>query len=155
MYTHFPRGPFTSPDSQWIGFTDAGQLKKVSVGGGPVVPIATLDAPTGRGATWGLDDTIIYATTNGATGLLRVSASGGPITAVTNPDRELGEVDHIWPEWLPSGNYTSPGNPGRTYDVSADGTRMLMIKDDQRDAPHRLVVVQHWLDELRRAVPAQ
>ena len=72
--------------------------------GGPVVAIATLDAPTGRGATWGVDDTIIYATTNGATGLLRVNASGGSIDAVTSPDPERGEADHIWPEWLPGGH---------------------------------------------------
>ena len=51
--------------------------------------------------------------------------------------------------------FTSPGNPGRTYDVSVDGQRLLMIKDEQQQAPHRFVVVQHWLDELRRAVPVQ
>ena len=97
-------GAVQPADSQWIGFTDAGQLKKVAVSGGPVVAIATLDAPTGRGATWGVDDTIIYATTNGATGLLRVNASGGSIDAVTSPDPERGEADHIWPEWLPGGH---------------------------------------------------
>ena len=43
-------------------------LKKVPITGGPA-PVATTDAPTPLGATWGPDDTIIFATTNGATGL--------------------------------------------------------------------------------------
>ena len=63
--------------------------------------LATLDAGS-RGATWGPDDTIIVATSS-ATGLQRVAAAGGPPTAVTRPDRAQGEVDHLWPEWLPGG----------------------------------------------------
>ena len=52
--------------------------------------------------------------------------------------------------------FTSPGNPGRTYDVSADGARMLMIKDEQQKIePPGFIVVQNWLEELRRLVQAQ
>jgi serine/threonine-protein kinase len=44
---------------------------------------------------------------------------------------------------------------GRTYDVSPDGQRFLMIKDvaaaDQTQAS--LVVVQNWTEELKRLVP--
>ena len=40
----------------------------------------------------------------------------------------------------------------RTYDVTADGRRFLMIRVT---APPRrtLAVVQNWFDELRRACP--
>ena len=56
-----------------------------------------------RGATWGPDDTIIFATDNAATGLQRVSAAGGTPTVLTRPDRAQGEADHLWPEMLPGG----------------------------------------------------
>ena len=103
VYTGLPRGPFVSPDGQWSAFADGGQLKKVPVSGGPAIPIAPLDGPTALGATWGPDDTIVFATTNGATGLQRVPAAGGVPTVLTRPDVEQGEADHAWPEWLPGG----------------------------------------------------
>ncbi|PYR78895.1 MAG: hypothetical protein DMF87_13065, partial [Acidobacteria bacterium] len=55
VFTGAPRGPFVSPDGQWIGFVDViSVLKKVAVTGGPAVTLATLDGNF-RGATWGLD----------------------------------------------------------------------------------------------------
>jgi hypothetical protein len=52
--------------------------------------------------------------------------------------------------------YVSPF-AGRSYDVARDGTRFLMIKDI-RDAgkverPPQIIVVQHWIEELKRLVP--
>jgi hypothetical protein len=104
VFTGSPRGPFVSPDGQWIGFVDAGNtLKKVAVTGGTAVTVTTVDGPTSRGATWRPDDTIIFATTNPETGLQQVSASGGPTRVLTRPDRARGEADHAWPEALPDG----------------------------------------------------
>jgi serine/threonine-protein kinase len=103
VFTGTPRGPFMSPDGQWIGFVDGtAVLKKVAVTGGPAVTLATLDGGS-RGATWGPDDTIIVATSNAATGLQRIAAAGGPMTVLTRPDRAQGEGDHVWPELLPGG----------------------------------------------------
>jgi len=102
MFTGAPDGPFISPDGQWIGFVDGTTLKKVAVTGGPALTLATLDSNP-RGATWGPDDTIIYATSNGATGLQRVAAAGGPVTVLTRPVRTQGEADHVYPEMLPGG----------------------------------------------------
>ena len=99
------RGLFISPDSAWIGFGAGGQLKKVPVGGGPVETIVVMDAPTSRGATWGQDGSIIFATTNGTTGLQQVKANGEGLVVLTRPDREHGEADHVWPEWLPDGKH--------------------------------------------------
>jgi hypothetical protein len=44
---------------------------------------------------------------------------------------------------------------GRNYDVSADGTRFLMVKEpaNQAVAPS-IVVVQNWFEELKRLAPA-
>ena len=50
-------------------------------------------------------------------------------------------------------------NSGRSYDVSADGQRFLMIKSgpgsEDTEARPSLVVVQNWFDELRRLVPVE
>ena len=58
------------------------------------------------GVAWGhlgAGRTIIFATASPATGLQRVSAAGGEPTVLTKPDRERGEGDHLWPEFLPGG----------------------------------------------------
>jgi len=48
---------------------------------------------------------------------------------------------------------------GRTYDVSPDGRRFLMIKpgagNDSTAVPASLVVVQNWVEELKRLVPTK
>jgi serine/threonine-protein kinase len=106
------RGPFISPDSRWIGFfsrlNDAGAimgssaLKKVSITGGPPIVIGRSEGE-GMGASWGSDDTIVFATTDKSTGLLRVSAGGGDPTVLTRPDPRQGEFDHVLPFVLPGG----------------------------------------------------
>jgi serine/threonine-protein kinase len=97
-----PSAPFFSPDGQWIGFFDGFvQIKKVAVSGGPSVPVTvTADGSGTRGATWGEDGTIVYATSALGTGLHRVSAAGGEPTILTVPDNS---TDHYWPEFLPGG----------------------------------------------------
>jgi len=46
--------------------------------------------------------------------------------------------------------------PPRSYDVSADGTRFLMLKDSAAGEPHAtpasMVVVEHWFEELTQRV---
>ena len=70
-----PRAPFFSPDGQSIGFFDGEALKRVAASGGPSVSITPVKG-LGRGASWGADDSIIFATTDATTGLLRVPAGG-------------------------------------------------------------------------------
>ncbi len=96
------RGPFVSPDGQWVGFIDGIILRKVAITGGPSIALASIDAGS-RGATWAPDDTIVFATARPATGLQRVSAAGGTPEVLTRPDRAQGEADHFWPEILPGG----------------------------------------------------
>ena len=91
-----------SPDGQWVGFVTGGILSKVSINGGPTIPIAAI-AGVIRGASWGPDETIVFATTNTGTGLSSVSAAGGEPEVLTTPDSESGEVDHLFPQFLPGG----------------------------------------------------
>jgi serine/threonine-protein kinase len=94
------RGLFFSPAGNWIGFVEGQGLYRISIDGGPAIPIVgTLDGPS-RGATWGPDDSVVFATA-GPSGLQRVSLGGGTEPEpLTSPDE--GE-DHWWPAFLPGG----------------------------------------------------
>jgi eukaryotic-like serine/threonine-protein kinase len=96
-------GPFISPDGQWAGYVEGvNTIKKVPLTGGPPLAIVTTDGFS-RGAAWGTDQTIVFATVNRDTGLQRVSASGGAVSVLTRPDHARGEANHVWPEFLPDG----------------------------------------------------
>jgi serine/threonine-protein kinase len=101
-----PRSPFASPDGRWIGYIDIGDgapaIKRIAVGGGSALTLCSMDGIS-RGETWGDDGNIIFATSNPATGLQRVSSTGGTPQALTTPDHERGEGDHLWPQYLPGG----------------------------------------------------
>ena len=79
--------------------------------GGPAVTICDVlmgaPGPVGgggpSGASWGPDDTIVFAWTPAAPGLFRVSAGGGKPEVLTTPDVQKGEAEHRWPEILPGG----------------------------------------------------
>lgn len=90
-----------SPDGQWIAFVEGFTLRKVALTGGPVTTIALVGGTLG--ATWAPDNTVILATSDPATGLLRISSSGGELTTLTRPAHERGEQDHVSPELLPGG----------------------------------------------------
>jgi len=49
----------------------------------------------------------------------------------------------------------APDLTARTYDVTPDGKRFLMIRSTAagEQAPESLVVVQNWSEELKRRVP--
>jgi hypothetical protein len=60
------RAPFFSPDGQWVGFFDQrGELRKVSIGGGRPITVCKVNG-TSRGASWGADDVIVFATSKRA-----------------------------------------------------------------------------------------
>jgi hypothetical protein len=57
------------------------------------------------------------------------------------------------------GPYPS-GYAGRHYDVSPDGKRFLLLKDVEtsgsiKPPPTQIRVVLHWVNELKRLVPAK
>lgn len=96
------REPFFSPDGQWLGYQGDRGLEKVPVGGGePHVIVAT--SGTVRSAAWLGDGTIVFSTTDPATGLLRVSDQGGTPTVLTTPNHGANETDHLFPAALPGG----------------------------------------------------
>jgi len=130
------RAPFLSPDGRWIGFFDEldegvttgpviqrSVLRKVSMAGGPPVAICRLTGAS-RGASWGPDDSIVVATSDTATGLLRVSAGGGDPVVLTKPDTAKDERDHYFP-------FVLPGGRGVLFTITRGGTaeRQLAVLD--------------------------
>ena len=98
------RNPFFSPDGTQVGFhVGAGfSLRRVSIQGGPPQTIVGDVGGNLLGASWGPDNTIVYATTS-SEGLMRVAAVGGEPTALTTVEQSEGPVIHSWPEVLPDG----------------------------------------------------
>ena len=113
--------PFWSPDSAEIGFfTVDGQLKAVSLAGGPVRVLCRVADPLG--GTWNRDGVILFSTAGTsvstqssvpASGLHRISAAGGvptPVRIAHEPGpasgkpqaRRYGALEG-WPEFLPDG----------------------------------------------------
>jgi serine/threonine protein kinase/Tol biopolymer transport system component len=93
--------PFWSPDGQSIGFFARGKLMKVAIDGG--APVALADAPDGRGGAWSPSGIIVFLPDYRDTGLLRVSADGGPVAPATLLDSSQDELAHRWPVFLPDG----------------------------------------------------
>jgi hypothetical protein len=86
---------------------------------------------------------LFYLSPSGA--LMRVGVEQGPTWAAGTPTKLLNEDYFSVPG----------GNAGRTYDISPDGQRFLMIKasgGSNQPAP-QIVIVQNWLEELKRLVP--
>jgi eukaryotic-like serine/threonine-protein kinase len=92
---------FFSPDSQWIGFYDlrARALKKINIDGGSAMTITPLASM--NGASWGDDDTIVFADGGGQRGLFRVPAAGGQPQRLLEIDTAKGETDQRFPFVLP------------------------------------------------------
>ncbi len=91
--------PFFSPDGNWVAFFADGKLKKIPLGGGPVVTLASV--ADHRGGTWA-GDTIVYSP-DAVAGLFRIPANGGPPQPLTQLDASRGERTHRFPRFLPDG----------------------------------------------------
>ena len=142
------RNGIVSPDGRWLAYeaNNSGQFE-IYVRPYPEVSSGFWQVSTGGGnrPLWApSSQELFYLSPTGA--LMRVGVDRGPTWAAGAPAKLLNE-----------GYFTVPGgNVGRTYDISPDGQRFLMIKagggSDQAATP-QIVVVQHWLEELKRLVP--
>jgi serine/threonine-protein kinase len=139
-----------SPDGRWLAYEsdETGQFE-IYVRPFPEVEAGKwlVSAGGGREPLWARSGReLFYHGPDGAVMGVPVEAAGGRFRTST-------------PAKVLEGRYYTGGAgfPGRTYDVASDGARFLMIKegDGASDAAARpaIVVVQHWVDELRRLVP--
>jgi serine/threonine-protein kinase len=138
-----------SPEGRWLAYeaNDSGRFEvyvrpfpgvndghwQVSTGGGT----RPLWAPNG--------EDLFYLSPAGA--LMKVGVERGRSWAATSATLVIKE-----------GYFTVPaGNSARTYDISPDGQRFLMMKEgggsEGNTAPINLIVVQNWFEDLKRLVP--
>jgi serine/threonine-protein kinase len=129
-----PYNPFFSPDGAWIGYALPGELRKVPIGGG--TPLTICKVQRSRGAWWGPDGVIVFASSP-ASGLFRVNAAGGEPQPLTTLNAEKKEATHRWPQVLPDGKaviFTSHTNPSGGFDTAvievvklATGERTVLL----------------------------
>jgi Tol biopolymer transport system component/predicted Ser/Thr protein kinase len=129
--------PFFSPDGLWVAFFAHSALMKAAVAGGS--PVKITDAPEAFGATWTEDGTIIFPSSF-SSGLVRVSASGGPLESLTKPDGGQAGLGHILPHALPGGRNVLftvlGGGAGGTALLSLDTHRWDMILPGRQGAAY-------------------
>jgi serine/threonine protein kinase/Tol biopolymer transport system component len=92
--------PFLSPDGEWIGYWDGGELRRVALAGSTTYTTIARVPDEGRvwGASWGDGDAIVYGTSDG---IWRVGASGGMPELVTKAGDS--ETTRSLPHVLPGG----------------------------------------------------
>jgi len=136
-----------SPDGRWLAYeaNDSGRFE-IYVRPYPDVDngLSVVSTDGGTKPVWARDgQELFYVAPSGA--LMRVGVERGPSWSATKPSVAVKD-----------GYFTNPVWWGRSYDVSPDGTRFLMIKEGPPSgtAPtESLVVVQNWFEELKRLVP--
>ena len=90
------RNPTFSPDGKWIAFSDGVWIKKVSVDGGPVTTLATVNS-TQAGLSWGAKGALVVAVVS--RGLFIVPENGGEARALL----KVSDPRDRWPLALPDG----------------------------------------------------
>jgi hypothetical protein len=140
-----------SPDGRWLAFEsdEPGQFE-IYVRPFPKVEAGKWQVSTSGGTRplWARSGReLFYRAPDGAVLGVAVQAAGGHFRTGT-------------PARLVEGRYVAGGAgfPGRSYDVALDGARFLMIQesdDSTETAPPVIVVVQHWVEELKRRVPTR
>jgi serine/threonine-protein kinase len=145
--------PAVSADGQWVAFWAGGAIRKVPLGGGPVMDLAPGFAEPPWGLAWDVRGRLFVGRGPGGS-IWTVPADGAP-TAVTTVGE--AEVAHILPWPLPDGRtvlYTvrkrqwSWGDEEVVAQTLATGARRVLLKDA---ADARYVPTGH-LVFLRRGV---
>lgn len=142
---------FFSADGRRIGYVRDDRLWKVSLVGGEPRPLAEIVTWFG-GATWGANDTIVYA--DGQLGIFRVSAARGEPERLWSVGRGGGNVRN--PRWLVEGKslLVTQGLPGRgmrvtVLDVESGQTQVLLEQGhNARYLPDEKLLLYHVAGDL-------
>jgi eukaryotic-like serine/threonine-protein kinase len=93
--------PIWSPDGISVGFVADGKLKRIEAAGGPVLTLAEIGFGADFGGSWSSEGTIVFSRA-GSAPLLKIPASGGPVTNATRLD-STKVTGHFAPWFLPGG----------------------------------------------------
>ena len=135
-------GPFWSPDGSMLGYFAGGQLRVMDLQGGS--RRALCPAPRPGGGTWTPQGLIVYSPDFLSVPLFKVSAGGGPCTALTS--FRGNEAVHRRPYTLPGGRQIlfSSGRTGGTSIVAVDLTTGA-ITDVLRDVGEAVFAAPDWM----------
>jgi serine/threonine-protein kinase len=142
------RGGVVSPDGRWLAYDANNNADRYEVFVRPF--------PNVNDGVWQI------STSGGAQPLwapngreLFYASLDGPL--MSTPVQAKGSVwSHGTPTKVLDGNYVlAPGLSTRQYDVTADGKRFILVKAPSADVDRApsIIVVQNWLEELKRLVP--
>jgi hypothetical protein len=138
-----------APDGRWLAYqSDESGRDQIYVRPFPNVSGGRWQVSTGGGRTplWARTGReLFYRSADGA--VMVVQVESGPVWRSSSPAQVL-----------PARYYDGAGLTGRTFDLSPDGQRFLMIKEgggDQTTTPQQIIVVQNWREELKRLVPTK
>ena len=135
-----------SPDGRWLAYqSDESGQYEIYVRPFPNVDEGLRQVSRGGGTRplWARDGSELFYLDSGGR-LMTVPVHRDPSLDTGNPEVVLEK------------SYVATGPPGRTYDVSPNGERFLMIKEAGAgdEAPQaELILVLNWLEELKRLVP--
>jgi serine/threonine-protein kinase len=104
--------PFISPDGKWIGFQEAGALRKVPMSGGPATTLATAGGNWFSAATWTDDDYIVYSASTENVGSREASAGFASATLWRVPATG-GSPERILPDGDAYASYSPVALPGK------------------------------------------
>ena len=142
--------PEVSPDGKWLAYqSDESGQNEVYVRPFPGVQDGRwqISRAGGTRPRWSKDGRELYflagaAINTGGAALMGVSVDTTPAFRAGNPAQIL------------PGPYFS-GLAGRTYELSQDGRRFLMVKEQSTSATARIVAVENWFEELRQKAPTK
>jgi len=137
-----------SPDGRWLAYqSDASGQYEIYVRPFPNVEDGHWLISSGGGARplWAPDGRELFYLASG-TRLMAVPVE----TAQTEPSFAHGNAEVVF-----GGRFYAPvgGGQSRTYDISRDGERVLMIKESESPSSTEFILVQNWFEELKRLVP--
>jgi serine/threonine-protein kinase len=136
------RNAEVSPDGKWLAYqSDESGQTEVYVRPFPDVERGRWNVSAGPGTRpmWAPNGRELFYFVEPRT-MMSVSITPGPALTVGKPQRVF------------EGDYAMP-LLSRTYDISPDGQRFVLIKEDKigsYSARPQLVVVQNWFEELKR-----
>jgi serine/threonine-protein kinase len=125
--------PFFSPDSQWIGFTANGKMRKVSVEGGSEIVLCD-SAASYTGGAWGDDGNIVLSPSAHA-GLSRISSAGGTPVRLTELQGE--ERSHRYPQILPGSKAVLFTVQNANSGVDDSNIEVVTLADHRRKTLYR------------------
>jgi Tol biopolymer transport system component len=133
--------PAVSPDGRWITYqsNETGR-NEIYVRPFPAIDRRwTISTNGGERAVWSRDGSELFY----------IEPPGRLMAVSIEPGAEFSAGR---PQLLFEGQFAAPG--GRAYDVAPDGRFLMMKTVSESESPTAsLIVVQNWLEELKRLVP--